>query len=80
MTGRHPNTFVPAEMPHDEFQSIEDINNYLLQHKEVIDFVKGRGKSPKLAFLMFDGETEKISKEIGCQVWFPQGETSRKGR
>ncbi|MFX7548798.1 biotin carboxylase, partial [Acinetobacter baumannii] len=33
--GRHPNVFVPTEMPHAEFESIEDINNYLLQHKEV---------------------------------------------
>ena len=35
--GRHPNVLVPSELPHDEFQSIEDINNYLLQHKEVRD-------------------------------------------
>ena len=28
------------EMPHDEFESIEDINNYLLEHKEVTDFIK----------------------------------------
>jgi len=40
--GRHPNVFVPDEMPHDEFQSIEDINNYLLQHKDVVDLVKRR--------------------------------------
>ncbi len=28
--GRHPNVFCPSEQPHAEFQSIEDINNYLL--------------------------------------------------
>ena len=27
--GRHPNVFVPQELPHEEFQSIEDINNWL---------------------------------------------------
>ena len=32
--GRHPNVFVPSEIPHREFESIEDINNYLLEHKE----------------------------------------------
>ena len=31
--GRHPNVFVPSEQPHPEFEGIEDINNYLLQHK-----------------------------------------------
>jgi len=70
--GRHPNVFVPSEQPHAEFQSIEDINNYLLRHKEVIDLVKRRGGKPKLVFLMFDEETEKLAKELGAEVWFPK--------
>ncbi|QGX38696.1 biotin carboxylase [Permianibacter aggregans] len=70
--GRHPNTFCPSEQPHEEFQSIEDINNYLLQHKEVIDFIRARGGKPKLAFLMFDEKTEKLAKSLGCEVWFPR--------
>ena len=64
--GKHPNVFCPSEQPHAEFQSIEDINNYLLQHKEVIDFVKRRGGKPKFVFLMFDEETERLSKELGA--------------
>ena len=51
---------------------IEDINNYLLQHKEVIDFIKRRGGKPKFVFLMFDEETERLSKELGAEVWFPK--------
>jgi len=70
--GRHPNVFTPRAQPHQEFQSIEDINNYLLQHKEVIDFIDSRGRRPKLVFLMFDEETERLAKEIGAQVWFPR--------
>ncbi len=70
--GRHPNVLCPSELPHDEFQSIEDINNYLLQHKEVIDFVKSRGGKPKFVFLMFDEKTEKLVKELGGEVWFPK--------
>lgn len=70
--GRHPNVFVPSEQPHAEFTSIEDINNYMLQHKEVMDTVKERGGKPKFVFLMFDGETEKLAKEMGAQVWFPK--------
>ncbi|MDP1745913.1 MAG: biotin carboxylase, partial [Bacteroidota bacterium] len=46
--GLHPNLFSPkVEMPHEEFQSIEDINNYLLQHKEVIDFIKSSSVNGK---------------------------------
>jgi hypothetical protein len=70
--GKHPNVFSPSEQPHAEFQSIEDINNYLLQHKEVLDWIKGRGSKPKFVFLMFDEQTEKLSKELGAEVWFPK--------
>ena len=72
--GRHPNSFVPDEAPHAEFQSIEDINNYLLQHKDVIDLVGRRGGKPKFVFLMFDEETERLAKELDAEVWFPKAE------
>ena len=70
--GKHPNVFCPSEQPHAEFQSIEDINNYLLQHKELIDWTKKRGGKPKFVFLMFDEQTEKLAKELGAEVWFPK--------
>ena len=69
--GRHPNVLVPSEQPHREFESIEDINNYLLSHKEVIDYIKGRGGDPKAVFLMFDEKTENIARQTGFEVWFP---------
>jgi hypothetical protein len=72
--GRHPNVFCPDELPHDEFQSIEDINNYLLQHKGVVDYLEGRGGKPKLVFLMFDARTEELARKLGCEVWFPPAE------
>jgi hypothetical protein len=68
--GRHPNVFVPSSLQHEEFESIEDINNYLLQHKEVIDYIRGRGGRPAATFLMFDEETEALCKELGIAVWF----------
>lgn len=70
--GRHPNVFVPPEVPHDEFQSMEDINNYLLQHKDVVDFVKARGGKPKFVFLMFNEKTEQLVRDLGGEVWFPK--------
>ncbi len=70
--GRHPNVFVPKETEHPEFESIEDINAYLLEHKEVIDLIKSSGRRPKVVFLMFDKRVEKICKELGIDVWFPK--------
>jgi hypothetical protein len=69
--GRHPNTFVPNEAPHPQFNSIEDINNYLLQHKEVLDYIRAPGRNPKAVFLMFDEETERLARQVGLKIWFP---------
>ncbi|MBI1207695.1 MAG: biotin carboxylase [Azospirillum sp.] len=69
--GRHPNLFTPSELPHAEFTSIEDINNYLLEHKEVLDYLKQRPGEVKLVFLMFDERTEELAKELGLDIWFP---------
>ena len=73
--GKHPNVFSPnQEVEHDEFTSIEDINNYLLQHPEVKEFIDSRkvGKSAgKAMFLMFDEKTEKLAKEMGLEIMFP---------
>lgn len=73
--GKHPNLFSPKEeMPHDEFTSIEDINNYLLQHPEVIRYIQSNavnGNMGKALFLMFDEKTEKLARAIGLDVCFP---------
>jgi D-alanine-D-alanine ligase-like ATP-grasp enzyme len=69
--GHHPNVFVPSEIPHEEFQSIEDINNHLLEHKEVIDFIQRRGGRSVATFLMFDERTEELCQELGIEIWFP---------
>jgi len=73
--GMHPNLFSPVEeIPHEEFTSIEDINNYLLSHPEVINYIKSRsvnGELGKALFLMFDEKTEHIAKALGLDVCFP---------
>ncbi|HSB69000.1 MAG TPA: biotin carboxylase [Candidatus Methylomirabilis sp.] len=69
--GRHCNVFVPSERPHAEFESIEDINNYLLEHKQVIDRIRSQDGKPVAVFLMFDEKTEDLCNELGIDVWFP---------
>ncbi len=76
--GRHPNVRIPSEQPHREFSGIEDINNYMLQHKEVMDYVDYRGPGGKAVFLMFDQETERLCKDIGLDVWFPSADLRQK--
>ncbi len=69
--GRHPNVFVPKEAPHAEFSSIEDINNYLLSHEDVKQWVRSRGRGAVGVFLMFDEKTEQLARRLGMRVWFP---------
>jgi biotin carboxylase len=68
--GWHPNVFVPRERSPRAFESIEEIVNYLLGHKEVGDLVASRPPG-KAAFLMFDEETEQLAGELGLDVAFP---------
>ncbi|HVS62744.1 MAG TPA: biotin carboxylase [Thermoanaerobaculia bacterium] len=69
--GQHPNVFVPSELPHPTFESLEQINNYLLRHPEVREFIQARGSTGKAVFLFFDEETEKLCEELGLQICFP---------
>jgi biotin carboxylase len=69
--GFHPNVFVPRERSDRAFGSIEEICNYLLSHKEVVDFVHRRGPGGKVTFLMFDEETEALAEHVGLDVAFP---------
>jgi hypothetical protein len=68
--GWHPNVVVPKEQTPRAFESIEEIVNYLLGHKEIGDLVRARDGG-KAVFLMFDEETEDLANDLGLQVAFP---------
>lgn len=76
--GLHPNVFLPKrEIPHDDFEGIEDINNYLLAHPEVQDYIKTRsvdGRAGKAMFLMFNEKTEALAEKLGLEIMFPKAE------
>ena len=76
--GGHPRVFVPRERDAREFQSIEEICNYLLSHKEVVDFVRARGAGGKACFVMFDSETELLAHEAGLEVIHPSADLRRR--
>ena len=68
---KQKNVFVPKQKFPRDFESIEDINNYLLEHKEVIDYLQSRGGKGTVAFLMFDERTEEICEQLGLKIAFP---------
>ncbi len=68
--GSHPKITVPREHGPHEFRSIEDVNNYLLRHKEVRAKLKERGPG-YLLLVMFDEETEALAKELGQKIALP---------
>lgn len=70
--GRHPRVFVPRERPYREFESMEDVCNYLLEHKEVLDRIGDRGG--KAVFVMFDDETERAAATAGLEIAHPSAD------
>ena len=72
--GNHPRVFVPRERPHREFESMEDVCNYLLEHKEVLDRIRARGGGGKAVFVMFDEDTEARAAKAGLEVALPSAE------
>ena len=55
--GAHPRVFTPTHKPYREFESGEEINNWLLTNPEVRAFIEAatpRGVRPKVAMVFFD--------------------------
>jgi biotin carboxylase len=76
--GAHPRVFSPRSKPYVEFESSEDINNYLLRNAEVQAFLASRGGRPKIAMVFFDEETEQICNEKGYELILPPHELRRR--
>ncbi|MDX1657166.1 MAG: biotin carboxylase, partial [Candidatus Competibacteraceae bacterium] len=69
--GYHPRVFIPSMAGPPEFRSMEDVNNYLLGHKEVVDLFKSNGGKGKVLAVMFDEETEELARDQGLEMALP---------
>jgi biotin carboxylase len=69
--GAHPRVFVPSNRERTDFTSIEDINNHLLRDPEVREWIASHGPGGKVAFVMFDEETEALAAELGLEIVHP---------
>jgi hypothetical protein len=69
--GAHPRLFSPKNKPYVEFESSEQINNYLLRDPEVQVHLRRRPGTPMIVMVFFDEETEEICKELGYRLIMP---------
>jgi hypothetical protein len=76
--GAHPRVFAPKDQPYVEFESSEQINNYLLRDPEVQAYLRKRGGTPMVVMVFFDEETEEICRELGYQLIMPSDELRRR--
>src|SRR5580692_5979035 len=76
--GMHPRVFAPENRPYIEFESSEQINNYLLRDAEVREHLLRRGGVPMVAMVFFDEETEEIFREQGYQLILPPDSLRRR--
>ncbi len=79
--GAHPRVFAPTSKPYVEFNSSEEINNYLLRDAEVQRFIESRcsatGARPMVAMVFFDEETEQICDELDYELILPKDSLRR---
>ncbi len=71
--GAHPNVITPSTKTDRVFNSIEEINNYLLENKEIADYILSRGPG-RAVFLFFDERTEELCKELNLELCFPSAQ------
>jgi biotin carboxylase len=76
--GQHPRVFTPENRPYIEFESSEQINNYLLRDPEVREYLARRGGQPLIAMVFFDEETEQICQELGYRLILPPDSLRRR--
>jgi hypothetical protein len=76
--GQHPRVFTPENRPYIEFESSEQINNYLLRDPEVREHLGRRGGVPLIAMVFFDEETEEICREQGYKLILPPDSLRRR--
>ncbi len=78
----HPRVFTPKNKPYVEFESSEEINNYLLRDAEVQAHIASRvgssGVAPMVAMVFFDEETEQICGELGYELILPPDSLRRR--
>ncbi len=72
--GVHPRVFTPQYKPAVDFESGEEVNNWLLRNHEVRTHIEQRtppGMRPQIVMVFFDEETEQICEELDYELILP---------
>lgn len=69
--GYHPRVIVPSNTSAPEFRSLEDVNNYLLGHPEMVEHFRNRGGKGLVLMVMFDEEGEDLVADLGLEIALP---------
>ena len=74
--GAHPRVITPRDKPYVEFESGEEINNWLLKNAEMRALMRPvpGGPRPKVAMVFFNEETEQICDELGYDLILPSAQ------
>src|SRR5215468_7247068 len=75
--GQHPRVFTPENRPYVEFESSEQINNYLLRDPEVREYLRRRGGTPMVAMVFFDELAEEAGLGDDLVVQTPYGDSGK---
>jgi biotin carboxylase len=75
--GRHPRVFVPTRVEERPWQSMEEMNRYLLAHPEVYEFVARRSPG-KAVFVMFDAGAEVLAAQLKLTIAHPSDRLRRR--
>ena len=67
----HPRIFVPSRTGPQNFNSMEDVANYLVSHEDFHARVKKNGGGGKVICVMFDEETEDLVADAGLEMALP---------
>jgi biotin carboxylase len=73
LDGSHPRVFVPHSTGVEDFKSMEDVANHLVEHPEFAAHIQGRPRG-KAIFVMFDEKTEEICRKVGIDIALPSAE------
>ncbi|WP_299668464.1 biotin carboxylase [uncultured Ruegeria sp.] len=68
---------MPTKIQHDEFQSMEDVANYLVSHPQFKSKVAQK-PGGKAIFVMFNEETERLCADLGLDVALAPAEMREK--
>jgi len=67
----HPHVMIPSRTETPVFNHLEEINEYLLGHKEIVDHLLAEKITPHILFLFFNTDLEALCKTLKLSLDLP---------